>query len=282
MEAAERKTLKKFSAQLRIDQLEMFKQRGMGHIGGCLSVTELISVLYGKQMKYDPANPDWKGRDYLVMSKAHAAPAVEAALAEKGFFDKQLLLTMDNIGTHIPSHVDRLLTPGIDVTGGSLGQGASIAAGIAYGRKHEGINDQYVYVCIGDGELNEGQNWEAFQFMAHNGLNNCIVFIDNNKRQHDGYCNDVLKPFSYEEKMKAFGFWCKTADGSSEEAIDNAIEEAKQVKDKAVCIVLDTIKGQGVKYYEDMPDNHSPKVFEEGRAMIDAAIAELKKITEEE
>lgn len=115
MEAAERKTLKKFSAQLRIDQLEMFKQRGMGHIGGCLSVTELISVLYGKQMKYDPANPDWKGRDYLVMSKAHAAPAVEAALAEKGFFDKQLLLTMDNIGTHIPSHVDRLLTPGIDV-----------------------------------------------------------------------------------------------------------------------------------------------------------------------
>lgn len=229
MEAAERKTLKKFSAQLRIDQLEMFKQRGMGHIGGCLSVTELISVLYGKQMKYDPANPDWKGRDYLVMSKAHAAPAVEAALAEKGFFDKQLLLTMDNIGTHIPSHVDRLLTPGIDVTGGSLGQGASIAAGIAYGLKHEGINDQYVYVCIGDGELNEGQNWEAFQFMAHNGLNNCIVFIDNNKRQHDGYCNDVLKPFSYEEKMKAFGFWCKTADGSSEEAIDNAIEEAKQV-----------------------------------------------------
>ena len=93
---------------------------------------------------------------------------------------------MDNIGTHIPSHVDRLLTPGIDVTGGSLGQGASIAAGIAYGLKHEGINDQYVYVCIGDGELNEGQNWEAFQFMAHNGLNNCIVFIDNNKRQHDG------------------------------------------------------------------------------------------------
>ena len=118
--------------------------------------------------------------------------------------------------------------------------------------------------------------------MAHNGLNNCIVFIDNNKRQHDGYCNDVLKPFSYEEKMKAFGFWCKTVEGASEEAIDNTIEEAKQINGKAICIVLDTIKGQGVKYYEDMPDNHSPKVFEEGRAMIDAAIAELKKITEEE
>ena len=251
MDAKELRKLKKFSAQLRIDQLEMFKQRGMGHIGGCLSVTELISVLYGKQMKVDPKNPNWEGRDYLVMSKGHAAPAVEAALAELGFFDKKLLLTMDDIGTRIPSHVDRLLTPGIDVTCGSLGQGASVAAGIAYGLKHAGITDQYVYVCIGDGELNEGQNWEAFQFMAHNKLNNCIVFIDNNKRQHDGYCDEVLKPFSYEEKMKAFGFWCKTVDGASEEAIDDGINEAKAVKDQAVCIVLDTIKGQGVKYYED-------------------------------
>lgn len=157
MDAKELRKLKKFSAQLRIDQLEMFKQRGMGHIGGCLSVTELISVLYGKQMKVDPKNPNWEGRDYLVMSKGHAAPAVEAALAELGFFDKKLLLTMDDIGTRIPSHVDRLLTPGIDVTCGSLGQGASVAAGIAYGLKHAGITDQYVYVCIGDGELNEGQ-----------------------------------------------------------------------------------------------------------------------------
>ena len=177
MDAKELRKLKKFSAQLRIDQLEMFKQRGMGHIGGCLSVTELISVLYGKQMKVDPKNPNWEGRDYLVMSKGHAAPAVEAALAELGFFDKKLLLTMDDIGTRIPSHVDRLLTPGIDVTCGSLGQGASVAAGIAYGLKHAGISNQYVYVCIGDGELNEGQNWEAFQFMAHNKLNNCIVLM---------------------------------------------------------------------------------------------------------
>ena len=151
-----------------------------------------------------------------------------------------------------------------------------------YGLKHAGITDQYVYVCIGDGELNEGQNWEAFQFMAHNKLNNCIVFIDNNKRQHDGYCDEVLKPFSYEEKMKAYGFWCKTVEGASEEAIDDGINEAKAVKDQAVCIVLDTIKGQGGKYYEEMPDNHAPKVFEEGRAVIDAAILELRKITEEE
>lgn len=282
MDVKELRRLKRFSAQLRIDQLEMFRQRGMGHIGGCLSVTELISVLYGKQMKFDPKNPHWEGRDYLVMSKGHAAPTVEAALAEKGFFDKSLLLTMDDIGTKIPSHVDRLLTPGIDVTCGSLGQGASVASGIAYGLKHASRDNQYVYVCLGDGEMNEGQNWEAFQFMAHNKLNNCIVFIDYNKRQHDGYCEEVLKPFSFEEKMKAFGFWCITVDGASEEAIDEGINAAKAVKDQAVCIVLDTVKGQGIRYYEEMQDNHSPKVFEEGRAVIDAAIIELKRITEEE
>lgn len=177
MTSKELKELKKFSAQIRVDELEMFRQRGMGHIGGCLSVVELISVLYGKQMKYDPQNPAWEGRDYLVMSKGHAAPTVCAALAEKGFFEKELLLTMDDIGTHIPSHVDRLLTPGIDVTCGSLGQGASVAAGIAYGLRAAGRNDQYVYVCIGDGEMNEGQNWEAFQFMAHNKLNHCILSL---------------------------------------------------------------------------------------------------------
>ena len=137
-------------------------------------------------------------------------------------------------------------------------------------------------MCIGDGEMNEGQNWEAFQFMAHNKLNHCIVFVDNNKRQHDGYCTEVLNPFSYEEKMRAFGFWAITVDGASEEAIDDAINLAKTVPDKAICIILDTVKGQGVKYYEDMVDNHAPKVFEEGRAIIDAAIAQLKIVTEEE
>ena len=156
------------------------------------------------------------------------------------------------------------------------------AAGIAYGLRAAGRNDQYVYVCIGDGEMNEGQNWEAFQFMAHNKLNHCIVFVDNNKRQHDGYCTEVLNPFSYEEKMRAFGFWAITVDGASEEAIDDAINLAKTVPDKAICIILDTVKGQGVKYYEDMVDNHAPKVFEEGRAIIDAAIAQLKIVTEEE
>ena len=272
------KDLKKFAAQLRLDSLEMFKWRRQGHIGGTLSVVELVAVLYGKQMKYNPKKPDWDGRDYLVMSKAHAAPVVAAALAEKGFFPKDWLFTMDEIGTRVPSHVDRLLTPGVDMTGGSLGQGCSVAAGIAYGLKKDKKDDQYVYCCIGDGEMNEGQNWEAFQFLAHNKLNNCIVLIDDNKRQHDGYTVDVLNPFSFEDKMKAFGFWCKTIDGSDVKAIDKAIDEAKKVKDKAVAIVLETTKGQGVKYYEDMADNHAPKIFEEADAVLDKEIAKLKKV----
>lgn len=275
------KELERFAKQLRLDSLEMFKWRGQGHIGGTLSVVELVAVLYGKQMKVDPKNPNWEGRDYLVMSKAHAAPVVAAALSEKGFFPKDWLFTMDEIGTRVPSHVDRLLTPGIDVTGGSLGQGCSVASGIAYALKKQGKDNQYVYCCIGDGEMNEGQNWEAFEFLAHYKLNNCIVMIDDNKRQHDGYTTEVLNPFSFEEKMKAFGFWCKTVDGSSVEAIDKAIEEAKQVKDQAVAIVLETTKGQGVKYYEEMKDNHSPKIFEEATKVLDEEIEKLKKELEE-
>lgn len=275
------KELERFAKQLRLDSLEMFKWRGQGHIGGTLSVVELVAVLYGKQMKVDPKNPNWEGRDYLVMSKAHAAPVVAAALSEKGFFPKDWLFTMDEIGTRVPSHVDRLLTPGIDVTGGSLGQGCSVASGIAYALKKQGKDNQYVYCCIGDGEMNEGQNWEAFEFLAHYKLNNCIVMIDDNKRQHDGYTTEVLNPFSFEEKMKAFGFWCKTVDGSSVEAIDKAIEEAKQVKDQAVAIVLETTKGQGVKYYEEMKDNHAPKIFEEATKVLDEEIERLKKELEE-
>lgn len=275
------KELKKFATRLRLDSMEMFLWRGQGHIGGSLSVIELLAVLYGKQMKYDPRNPQWEGRDYLVMSKAHAAPAVAAALAEKGFFPKDWLFTMDEIGTRVPSHVDRLLTPGVDVTGGSLGQGCSVAAGIAYGLKKQGRDDQYVYCCIGDGEMNEGQNWEAFQFLAHYKLNNCIVIVDDNKRQHDGYTEEVLNPFSFEEKMKAFGFWCITIDGSDVEAIDKAIEQAKSVKNQAVAIIMETTKGQGVEYYEVMRDNHAPKLKEEGTRIVTKVVEDLKKALEE-
>ena len=227
-------------------------------MGGSLSIVELMSVLYGKQLRYDAKNPDWEERDMVVLSKGHAGPAWYSALAENGFFDRKWLFTLNDGGTKLPSHPDRLKTPGVDMTTGSLGQGTSAAAGIATGFKMNGSN-QYVYLIVGDGELNEGQCWEAFQYIAHYKLKHCIVVIDDNKKQLDGTTKEVMNPFSIEEKMKAFGFYTQTVKGNDEEAIDKAIEKAKVIEDQAVCIILDSIKGSGVPYFEQMDANHSVK-----------------------
>lgn len=258
MENSKLNELKKFSAQIRLTVLKMLEKRGYGHLGGSLSIVELMSVLYGKQMRYDANNLQWQERDYLVLSKGHCGPALYSTLALKGFFDESVLNTLNDGGTILPSHPDRLKTPGIDVTTGSLGQGTSMAAGLASGFKLKKSN-QYVYLIVGDGELNEGQCWEAFQYIAHYRLNNCIVIIDDNKRQLDGYTKDVINPFDIVKKMEAFGFYTQKVKGNDEEAIDNAINQAKAIKDQAVCIVLDTIKGQGVKYFEEFEANHSVK-----------------------
>lgn len=250
--------LKILSAKIRVDVLKLLEKRGYGHLGGSLSIVELMSVLYGKQLRYDAENPTWKDRDMVVLSKGHAGPAWYSALAEKGFFDKEWLYTLNDGGTNLPSHPDRLKTPGVDMTTGSLGQGTSAAAGIATGFRMKG-SDQYVYLIVGDGELNEGQCWEAFQYIAHYKLNHCIVIIDENKRQLDGTTKEIMNPFDLTEKMKAFGFHVQKVKGNDEEAIDDAINCAKEVKDQAVCIVLDSIKGSGVPYFEQMAGNHSVK-----------------------
>lgn len=271
-----KKDLKLFSAEIRLDVLKMLKHRGYGHMGGALSIVEVLSVLYGKQLKYDPNNPDWDERDMLVLSKGHAGPTMYSALANAGFFDKELLYTLNDGGTKLPSHPDRTKTIGVDMTTGSLGQGTSAAAGIALSMK-KANRDNYVYLIVGDGELNEGQCWEAFQFIANYKLNNCIVLIDDNKKQLDGLTKDVMNPFDIAKKMETFGFNTQRVDGKDEQAIDEAIEKAKSVKDQAVCIVLDTIKGQGVKYFETMVSNHAVKfnndeIIEE----TDKAIKELE------
>ena len=250
--------LKILSAKIRVDVLKLLEKRGYGHLGGSLSIVELMSVLYGKQLRYDAEDPTWEGRDMVVLSKGHAGPAWYSALAEKGFFDKEWLYTLNDGGTNLPSHPDRLKTPGVDMTTGSLGQGTSAAAGIATGFRMKG-SDQYVYLIVGDGELNEGQCWEAFQYIAHYKLNHCIVIIDENKRQLDGTTKEIMNPFDLAEKMKAFGFHVQKVKGNDEEAIDHAINCAKEVKDQAVCIVLDSIKGSGVPYFEQMAGNHSVK-----------------------
>ena len=273
--------LKVFAAKLRIDVLEMLLKCGSGHLGGSMSLAELMSVLYAKQMKIDPKNPRWEERDRLVLSKGHCGPVLYSALAESGFFDREMLFTLNEGGTNLPSHPDRTKTPGVDMTTGSLGQGTSTATGIALGLRMKN-NPAYTYMIVGDGELNEGQCWEAFQFIAHNKLNNCIVIIDDNKRQLDGYTKDIMNPFSFEEKMKAFGFHVQTVKGDDMEAIDNAIEVAKSVKDQAVCIVLDTIKGQGIKFFEEMVSNHSVKFGAAEKEAALKAIEELKAFIEEE
>lgn len=271
------------AAKIRYDVLDMLQHRGYGHLGGSLSLVELMSVLYGKQMQYDATNPKWEQRDRVVLSKGHAGPVWYSALAESGFFDKEWLYTLNDGGTKLPSHPDRTKTPGVDMTTGSLGQGTSTAAGIATALKKSHI-DRYVYLIVGDGELNEGQCWEAFQYIANYKLNNCIVIIDDNKRQLDGYTKDIMNPFDISKKMESFGFFTQKVKGNDIEAIDDAINQAKEVKDKAVCIVLDTIKGQGVPYFENMFSNHSVKfnTDEINDAANEAKQALLEFISKEE
>ena len=272
--------LEKFSVQIRIEILKMLKWRRYGHLGGSMSIVELLSVLYGKQMDIDPSNPKKEDRDYFVLSKGHAGPGLYSTLALKGYFDKDMLYTLNEIGTNLPSHPDRQKTPGVDATTGSLGQGTSVAAGLAYTLRLEN-SDKKVYLVCGDGELNEGQVWESFQFIAHNKLNEVIVFIDNNKMQLDGTTEDIINPFDIKKKMEAFGFYTQEINGHDVQAIDEAIENAKQVKDKAVCIVLDTTKGQGFPYFYNNPGNHSPKFNDEVDAETDKIINELENFISE-
>lgn len=271
--------LKKYSAKIRYILLKLLKAKKGGHLGGSMSIVEVLSVLYGKYLNYDPKNPFWNERDLLVLSKGHAGPGLYSALCVAGYFPQKDLFTLNEGGTLFPSHPDKTKTPGVDATTGSLGQGTSIAAGLGYGLKLKN-SSRYVYLIVGDGELNEGQCWEAFQLIAHHRLNNIIIFIDENKRQLDGYTKDIIQPFSIEKKMEAFGFYTQKVDGSNEIEIANAIEKAKNITDSAVCIILDTIKGQGVSYFENMDNNHSVKFTEKDYEEIDKALDYLKETYE--
>lgn len=277
MEDVTLKKLEVLATNIRIDTIEAIRKVGAGHIGGSLSIVELLAVLYGKQLNYDPKNPQWEERDRVVLSKGHAGTAWYSALAEVGFFEKNWLMTLNEGGTRLPSHPDRTKTPGVDATTGSLGQGTSVAAGIATGLKLQ-KKDSYVYLIVGDGELNEGQCWEAFQYLAHFKLNNCIVIIDENKKQLDGTTKEILNPFNIEEKMRTFGFKTVKTKGDDIPAIDQAITECKAIKDQAVCIILDSVKGQGVPFFEEMAANHSVKFDNEKTlAQTESILADLRE-----
>ena len=267
--------LERLAAKIRLDTLCSIKKMGQGHLGGSFSIVELLAVLYGKQLRVNPQDPQWADRDRLVLSKGHAGAALYSALANTGYFDRSWLWTINEGGTRLPSHPDRWKTPGVDATTGSLGQGTSMAAGIATGLRLAG-KDNFVYLIVGDGELNEGQCWEAFQYIAHFKLNHCIVIIDDNKKQLDGPTKDILDPFDIQQKMTAFGFYTEKVPGADMQAIDEAIERCKAIEDHAVCIVLDSVKGQGVPFFEELDANHSVKfTTDEINQAAEAAIKEL-------
>ena len=267
--------LERLAAKIRLDTLCSIKKMGQGHLGGSFSIVELLAVLHGKQLRVNPQDPQWADRDRLVLSKGHAGAALYSALANTGYFDRSWLWTINEGGTRLPSHPDRWKTPGVDATTGSLGQGTSMAAGIATGLRLAG-KDNFVYLIVGDGELNEGQCWEAFQYIAHFKLNHCIVIIDDNKKQLDGPTKDILDPFDIQQKMTAFGFYTEKVPGADMQAIDEAIERCKAIEDQAVCIVLDSVKGQGVPFFEELDANHSVKfTTDEINQAAEAAIKEL-------
>ena len=261
----ETKELKQFAAEIRIHTIRQMAARGFGHMGGAMSICDLLSVLYGKQMNYDARNPEWEGRDWLIWSKGHAGPAVYAALALKGFFPMEWLKTLNQPGTRLPSHCDHLKTPGIDVTTGSLGQGLSVAAGIALAKKIDG-KENTVYCIIGDGESQEGQNWEAAMFAAQQGLDNLILFIDNNRQQLDNRTDAICSMESLKEKFESFRWETREVCGHDVEAVNEAIRQAKQNGGKPHAIVLNTIKGKGCTFAENQLKNHHINVTKDQAA----------------
>ncbi len=255
MTEQETKTYVKFAAQIRVETLKEFANLGFGHVGGAMSIVDTIAVLYGGVMKIDPKNPGWEDRDWLVCSKGHAGPTIYATLALKGYFPKEMLLTLNQGGTNLPSHCDKNKTPGIDMTTGSLGQGISTAIGVALGNRLDN-KDNWTYLIIGDGELNEGQIWEGVMFANHFKLANLIVFVDNNKQQLDGYTKDIMDNGDIGLKFNSFGWHTQDVDGHDVGAIYDAIEKAKAAKGKPSVIVLDTKKGKGCSFAEGVLNNH--------------------------
>ena len=247
------------ATEIRKLTLDSIGYLGVGHVGGSMSVVEVLTVLYYRHMDVDPEDPRKRDRDQLVLSKGHAGPALYSVLADKGFFPKEWLHTLNQGGTCLPSHCDRNQTPGIDMTTGSLGQGLSAAVGIALGNRLDGI-DSTVYSIIGDGESNEGQIWEAGMSAAQYCLDNLIAFTDYNKMQIDGYMCDVMDIEDLTSKWAAFGWFVQRVDGHDVAAIDQAIERAKAEPHRPSMIVLDTVKGKGAFFAEGKLSSHNMRV----------------------
>lgn len=258
---------------IRMNALKMIAKAGSGHPGGSLSIADILSVLYFDKMNVDPQNPQMENRDRLVLSKGHAAPGLYAALYEKGYFNEVEMQNLRQVNSMLQGHPDMKGTPGVDMTTGSLGQGLSAAVGMALGAKYK-KSDLTVYAIIGDGEVQEGQIWEAAMSAAHYKLNNLIVFLDHNGLQIDGKNEDVMGIEPIGEKFAAFGWDVVTIDGHDVEQISNAVDNAKKSASKPTLIHAKTVKGKGVSFMENQYGWHgvAPKPEE-----LEAALKELEK-----
>ncbi len=276
----ERTRLERFATEIRLETMREIGYLGFGHVGGCMSVADVLAVLYGGAMRVDPKNPRWEERDWLVVSKGHAGPAVYAALALKGFFPMDWLQTLNKGGTNLPSHCDRNKTPGVDITTGSLGQGISAATGVALGTRLRGI-DNTVFAIVGDGECNEGLVWEAVMFAGQQKLDNLVMLLDNNKEQIDDYSDKVMDLEDYTRKFEDFKWHAVRVDGHDVLALSAAIEAAKQHKGQPCAIVMDTVKGKGCTVAEGKFGSHhmrlSGQQVEESVRALEARLAAMGK-----
>lgn len=274
----EKRKLELEAANIRKTALETIHTAGSGHIGGSFSMAEIVTVLYFKEMNIDPKDPDKRDRDRLVLSKGHCSPVMYTTLARRGFFPVEHLKTFRKIDSDLSGHVE-IHVPGVDMSGGSLGQGLSVALGMAmYGKCNKLGN--YVYAIMGDGEIQEGQIWEAAMAAGYFKVNNLIGFVDNNKIQLDGRLTEIMDPDPIDEKFRAFGWNVISCNGQDVEEIADAIEEAKKSEDKPTMIVAHTTKGAGVSVFEDTCRFHggqpTPEEYETAIKELDDKIASLE------
>ena len=247
--------LKQTANNVRLSILEAVYNAASGHPGGSLSVADILTYLYFEEMNIDPKNPRDAKRDRFVLSKGHTSPALYAVLAERGFFPKEDIKTFRRVDSYLQGHPDMKHIPGVDMSSGSLGQGMSAACGMALSAKISG-EDYRVYSALGDGEIQEGQIWEAAMFASHYGLDNLCIIVDNNNLQIDGKITDVMNPHPIDEKFKAFGFEVAVIDGHNFEEIEAAYAKAKNTKGKPFAIIAKTVKGKGVSFMEDQASWH--------------------------
>ncbi len=272
MEVCEKKRLAAAATRIRMDIVEGTFHAKSGHPGGSLSIADVLAYLYTKEMRVDPKNPQDPARDRLVLSKGHAAPALYGALAEKGYFDRAEIQKLRHIGAMLQGHPDMKGTPGVDMSSGSLGQGISAAVGMALGAKLDKA-DWRVYTILGDGEIQEGQVWEAAMFAAAKGLDNLCVIVDNNDLQIDGPVREVNNPHPIPEKFAAFGFRVIVVDGHDFEQLEMALSGARATKGQPTAIIMRTTKGCGVSFMENQVSWHGSAPNKE---QYDTAMAELK------